>query len=150
MFPLVISIGRDWPSVVKKACEVSQPRLLHAVQTYRPLSSFFTRWIVRIWLWLLRITPVNNPYCVFSYNNCDNSWSESVFRRTKPRMSHLSPRPRCDCFWSTPPLGLAPLQRRSGEQWSRSRSLFDQLNCWVSSQPQDLQSEKHNINFQNN
>lgn len=57
--------GRDWPSVVKEACEVSQPRLLHAVQVYRPLSSFFTRWIVKIWLCWLRITPESNPYCFF-------------------------------------------------------------------------------------
>lgn len=57
---LVTRWTKDRPSVVRTACEVSQPRRLHAVQVYRPLSSFFTRWMVKVRFCRLRITPVNN------------------------------------------------------------------------------------------
>lgn len=117
---LVTSLARDWPSVVKTACEVSQPRRLHAVQVYRPLSSFFTRWIVRVRFCWLRITPVSNTYCFFFLDSCGNLWRESAFNE-KPCTSHLSPPPQCGCFLSTPPLGLASQLHHSGEWLSHSR-----------------------------
>lgn len=67
----------DWPSVLKEACAVSHPRLLHTVQVYRPLSSFVTRWIVRLRFCWFRVTPARQPDVLFC-SSC-NSWSKSVF-----------------------------------------------------------------------
>lgn len=102
----------DWPSVLKEACAVSHPRLLHTVQVYRPLSSFVTRWIVRLRFCWFRVTPERQPDVLFC-SSC-NSWSKSVFSETL-RMSHLSSPQQCGCFWSRQQSGLASQQPYSGE-----------------------------------
>ena len=79
--PVVTSwCGDGSPSTLRKAWSVSQPWLLQALQTYRPLSSFLTRRMVNVLLDRFRSTPGEKKDTKL-WTQCQNHHKELSIRK---------------------------------------------------------------------